>query len=66
MRRTLLRYVLLLQDATASSSWVKHNSKVGPRNTGNTDINNLVSTDAFFLYKIPFVLDLQWTILIYC
>lgn len=56
---------VLLQGATTSSSWVKHYSKVGPRNTDNAHINYLLSTDAFSL-ETPFVSELQWTILIYC
>lgn len=60
------RYVLLLQDAAATPSWVKHYRKVHPRNTASADINNLPSTAAFFSTKTPFVLELQCKILIYC
>lgn len=62
----LAQYVLLLQDAAATPSRVKHYSKVGPRNTASADINNLPSTAAFFSAKTPFVLELQCKIVIYC
>lgn len=54
MRRTLLRYNLLLRDATASPSWVKNYRNVGPRNTSSTNINNLLSPDDFFSTKKNF------------